>query len=139
MFWKFFNRKVTEVIGLFNGHFVEVKALYVVQFDAVASVCFIGELDVSKAFAFINANYKLDIVTVYQHSYFDHGEQGFLFNNTIFVLRDKRMIELGNNYCQVLHTPDQYNWANTLVKQLAQFRVVQAEAQIGFARQTAMN
>lgn len=139
MFWKVFSRKVKDLTGLFNGHFLEVKALYAVEFDAVASVCFIGELDVAKAFAFIKAHYQSDIVTVYQHSYFDHGEQECLFNNTIYVLSDKRMIELGNSYCQVLHQPTQHNWAYALIKQLSQFRIAQAEAQIGFARQTTMN
>ena len=139
MFWKYFNRKTVDLAGLFTGHFLEVKALYAVEFDAVPSVCFIGELDVTQAFAFIKAHYPYDIVTVYQHSYFDHGEQECLFNNTIFVLNDKRMIELGNNYCQVLHQPTQHKWANALIWQLSQFRMVQAEPQIGFARQTTMN
>ena len=126
-------------MALFNGHFVEVKTFYALQFDAVPCVAFIGELDVSKAYALINEQWKGDIATVYQHTYFDHQEQELFFNNTIFVLRDSRMIELGNNYCQVLHTTSQYAWAGQLIKDLSAFRMVSKEPAIGFVRQTNMN
>ena len=131
-------RKIKNVIGLFNGYFIEVKVLYALEFDAVSCVSFIGEINTTKAFALINEKLKDDIVTVYQHSYFDHNKKKMLFNNTIFVLTNKRMIELGNNWCQFLHTPDQHTWANTLIKELSAFRVNNENA-IGFARQTVVN
>ena len=68
MFWKLFKRRIHDFMGLFYGHFVEVKALYALQFDAVSCVSYIGELDTSKAFAFINENLRAEIVTTYQHS-----------------------------------------------------------------------
>jgi len=139
MFWKMFKRKINDLNGLFSGHFIEVKALYALTFDELSCVTFIGELDTSKAFAFINENMGSEIVSTYQHSYFDHNEQKMFFNNTIFILKDKRVIELGNNYCQVLHTQIQYNWANRLIDKLSQFRVKSNEPVIGFARQTANN
>ena len=49
------------------------------------------------------------------------------------------MIELGNNWCQVLHTPAQQGWANELIAELSQFKIVNSEAVIGFARQTVAN
>ena len=139
MFWKLFKRKFNEVAGLFNGHFIEVKALYAIEFDAVSCVSFIGEIDAGKAFAFINDILRYEIVSTYQHSYFDHNEQKMFFNNTIFILTDKRMIELGNNWCQALHTPEQYNWANGIIKQLSEYRIVNKEPAIGFARQAVAN
>ena len=87
----------------------------------------------------INENFKTGIVTVYQHSYFDHSERKMFFNNTIFVLANKIMIELGNNWCQVLHTPEQQEWANDLISQLSAFRNVNNEPAIGFARQSVAN
>jgi len=139
MFWKWFRRKVNSPMALFNGHFVEVKAFYALQFDAVPCVTFIGDIDVSKAYALISEQLNADLVSVYQHTYFDHEEQQMFFNNSIFVLRGQRMIELGNNYCQLLHTTSQYAWANKLVKDLAVFRKVNKEPAIGFTRQTSMN
>lgn len=139
MLWKWLSRKVVDTVALFNGHFIEVKAFYALQFDAMPCVTFIGELDVTKAYAFINEQLKESIVHVYQHAYFDHQEQQMFFNNTILVLRGNRMIEVGNNYCQVLHTTSQYAWANQLAKELAAFRIVNKEPAIGFARHSTMN
>ena len=132
-------RKFRDVIGLFNGYFIEAKALYALEFDAVCCVSFIGEVDTPKAFALINEKLKTGIVTVYQHSYFDHNEKKMLFNNTIFVLANKIMIDLGNNWCQVLHTPEQHEWANSLIEELSAYRLVNNEATIGFARQAFAN
>jgi hypothetical protein len=132
-------RKFKDVIGLFNGYFIEVKALYVLEFDTVSCVSFIGEVDVTQAFALVSERLKNEIITVYQHAYFDHKEKKMFFNNTIFVLTNKRMIELGNNWCQLLHTPVQHGWANAVIEELSRFRVVNDEAVIGFTRQAVAN
>jgi hypothetical protein len=96
-------------------------------------------VDTTKAFGLINEKLKSGIVTVYQHSYFDHNEKKMFFNNTIFVLANKIMIELGNNWCQVLHTPEQQGWANALIEELSAFRMVNNETTIGFTRQAVAN
>jgi hypothetical protein len=137
MFWKLFKRKMNNTIGLFNGHFVEPKVLYALEFDAVSCVSFIGEIDTSKAFALIREMLGSEIVSIYQHSYFDHNEKKMFFNNTLFILSDKRMIELGSNWCQVLHTPHQHNWAGELIRQLGTYREINKEPAIGFTRQAA--
>ncbi len=50
------------------------------------------------------------------------------------------MIELGNNYCQVLYTKDQYGWGQTVIKELAGFHVTGDVNKLnGFARSTQMN
>ncbi len=138
MFRRLF-RKIRDTVSLFNGHFVEAKAFYAMEFDAVSCVTFIGDIDTSKAFAYVKETLHGEIVTTYQHSYFDHEEGRLLFNNTLFVLTDKRMIELGANWCQVLHTPLQHGWANQLIEHLATFKVKTADPVIGFSRQAATN
>lgn len=132
-------RKIKDVIGLFNGYFIEAKALYALEFDAVSCISFIGEVDTTKVFALVSEKLKADIVTVYQHAYFDHSERKMFFNNTIFVLTNKRIIELGNNWCKFLHTAEQHAWANALIEELGAFRMVSNENAIGFARQAVAN
>jgi len=130
---------MNDTIGLFNGHFLEAKAFYALEFDAVSCVSFIGDIDTGKAFELISESLKADILTTYQHSYFDHNEQKMFFNNTLFVLTNQRMVELGANWCQVLHTQHQYSWSADLVKRLSAYRIVNNEPVIGFARQAATN
>jgi virulence-associated protein VapD len=143
MLWKLFKRKINDLGALFNGHFVDVKVWYATAFDRVPCVTFIGELDITKAYAHIRELHGDDIVSMNQHNYFDHEQKKIFFNNTVFILTNNRMIELANNYCQVLHTNHQYEWANKLVNNLAEFRMEADKEKenrvIGFARQTEMN
>ena len=143
--FNFFKRTPTPV-AIFNGHFVDVKALYVAKFNEVPCVTFIGELDVTQVFEYIIKNFDSDINATYQHAYFNHDDQQVYFNSTIVVLSFKRMIEITNDYCQVLHKGEQYAWARHLVNDLAQFRmenytppVYRHIHVVGFAKETAMN
>lgn len=144
MLRKILDRRQYNIQGLFSDHFVEVKAFYVAHYNKVPCVTFIGELDITPAFAFLRQKLEQETVNIFQHSFYDHTEQKMFFNNSILVLRDNRMIEVAGNYCQVLHTPDQYNWADQLVRELTQFRVQPSSADVpativGFARQTTFN
>ena len=51
------------------------------------------------------------------------------------------MIELANDYCHVLFTPNQYTWAAQLIKELTAFRkLATKEVRVmGFARQPETN
>jgi len=141
MFFNLFKTKVAAVNSLYLGHYVDPKVFYTVQFNEVPCMSFIGELEAGKAFDFIQSTYRSQVKAIYQHNYFDHDKRGFYFNNTLFVLKNKRMVELGNNYCQVLHTKDQYDWGQTMIKELSVFHVTQDANKklIGFARNTNMN
>jgi hypothetical protein len=140
MFFNLFKTKVSEVNTLFLGHYVDPKVFYTVQFNKVPCISFIGELEAGKAFDFIQSTYRNQVTGIYQHNYFDHDKRDFFFNNTLFMLKNKRLIELGNNYCQVLHTKDQYDWGQTMIKELSVFHVTgDVNKVIGFARSNNMN
>ena len=140
MFFNLFRTKVFQVNTLFLGHYVDPKVFYTVQFNKVPCISFIGEMDTNKAFDFIQSTYCNQLKGIYQHDYFDHDKRDFFFNNTLFVLKNKRLIELGNNYCQVLYTKDQHEWGQTMVKELSVFHVTgDVDKVIGFARSNNMN
>jgi len=141
MLFTIFRKEVKDLNAMFNGHYIEVKAFYAWQFNRLPCVQFIGELDVTKAFAHISERYQYTIADTYQHAWYDHKENKMLFNNSIFVLKNDRMIELANDYCHVLFTPNQYPWAARVIKELTAFRKVETkEVRImGFARQHKTN
>lgn len=141
MFFNLFKTKVSKVDTLFLAHYVDVKVFYTMQFNKVPCVSFIPELDTSKVFEYIDNQYRDQITGIYQHNFFDHAEQKLFFNNCIFVLKDNRMIEAGNNFCQVLYTTKQYAWAQNILKEFAKFRLNESvnERLIGFARNYNMN
>ena len=141
-----FLKRINANAALFNGHFVDVKAFYVFKFNAIPCITFIGDIDITKAFAFVKDNSKADIISTYQHSYFNHNDKIVYFNNTIIVLTEERMIEITGDYCQLLHTINQYTWARQLVNDLAQFRIEREVMPafrhthvVGFAKEAEMN
>jgi len=139
--WTLFRKEVKGLNTMFNGHFIDVRTFYAWQFNRLPCVHFIGELDVTKAFAFINERFQYQVMDTYQHAWFDHAQQQMLFNEAIFVLNDDRMIELGPDYCHVLFTPKQYAWATVVIKELAAFRkeAINQARVVGFAREPVIN
>jgi hypothetical protein len=140
MFLNLFKPIRSQANGLFLGHYVDPKVFYTFQFNEVPCISFIGEMETGKAFDFIQSTYRGHVKEIYQHNYFDHDHRQFFFNNTLFVLKNKRLIELGNNYCQVLHTKNEYDWGQTMIRELSVFHVTGDENKvIGFARSNTMN
>ena len=138
-----FKKRGNVSATLFVGHFVDVKAMYFLEFGRIPCICFVGELDVTGAFAHVEKTLRRDIVAIYQHSFLNNEKGELFFNNTVFVLKGRRMIELADNYCQVLHTIHQYKWAHQFILDLGtSFRVVPPEVKtrvIGFVRSGDMN
>ena len=140
MFFNLFRNDLSRVSIMFLGHYVDPKVFYTVHFNRVPCISFVGELDAGKAFDFIQSTYRDQVTGIYQHNYFDHDKRDFFFNNTLFVLKNKRLMELGNNYCQVLYTKDQHGWGQTMIKELSVFHLSDdANRIIGFARSNHEN
>jgi hypothetical protein len=138
-------KKINANAALFSGHYVDVKFFYVLQFNTVPCITFIGDMHKTEVFAFVTHNCKVDMTATYQHSYFNHDDGNIYFNDTIFVLTNNRMIEIADNYCQVLHAANNYDWADKLVNDLAQFKIAGITPAfrhthvVGFAKNTEMN
>jgi hypothetical protein len=141
MFFNLFKRGIANANGLFAGHYVDVRTFYVLHFNKVPCVSFIGEIDTAKAYRYIQDNYRNGVAGIYQHTSFDHDKKNIFFNNTVFVLKDNRMIELANNYCHMLFGNKQYDWADKVMKDLSAFRqtVATNDKTIGFARSNQVN
>lgn len=139
----FGTRKIKDINALFASHYVDPKAMYAMLFDKVPCVMFISETDGTKVYDHIQKKLRHQLVKLYQHNYHDYDKNELLFNNSVFVLTNDRIIEVTGSYVHVLHTPSQYNWAGGLIKELAEYRIKPAPTEdkrvIGFARSNAMN
>jgi len=141
-----FLKRINANTGLFNGYFIDAKTFYVLRFNTIPCVTFIGDMDVAKVFTFITEKFDTVITAAYQHSYFDHNANDIFFNNTIIVLKNRRVIELADNYCQVLYDFRDYNFTKQLANDLVQFRmennitpVFRHTHVVGFAKEVEMN
>ena len=138
MFRSQFNRNM-PVNDLFNGHYVAAGNLYVTLFNRIPNMLFIPEMNTGQVFKHVQEKYGRAIRDILQHSYFHHNEKQVYFNNTIFVLREKRLIELADSYAQILYAARDFEWANTVMRELVEFKTepvpVKETRIIGFARE----
>lgn len=137
MFLKLFRRKIRKPFNLFNQYFVDVRALYVSQFDEIPCVTFIGRIDTEQALAFFQKRYGREVSQFLQHCYFDHDNQDLAFNSTILVLPKGRIVEVAVDYCQIMHSATDYTWVRGVMKQLAKYKLEDEQPKqqvIGFAK-----
>ena len=143
MFRNLFKRNSIQLNGLFTGHYVGVGQLYVALFNRIPNMIFISELDTSKVFVHMKDNYRTDVLRIHQHNYFEHKDKQVYFNNSIFILRERRMVELTDTYAQILYKPGDFEWANKILRELVEYRVapvpVKGNRIIGFARDNDAN
>ena len=99
----------------------------------------IRHIDTSKAYELIIETFGKEIPAVHQFNTFDYNEKKALFNLTIFVLKNKRIIELGYDYAEILYTGKHCKWADDLLSSLANFRVTERTKVIGFVNSELMN
>ncbi|MEP7144554.1 MAG: AAA family ATPase [Ferruginibacter sp.] len=109
-------------VGIFDNSYIEVKAFYLQEFGKPPCISFINSLDVGKAYEYINSGAAGKVITVYQSNYYSWQQKRQEFNKTIFRLENKIMIELGNDYAEVLFDHNQYGYANDLVDVFTGFK-----------------
>jgi hypothetical protein len=134
-----FNRRISAINGLFINNFINSQVLFATKFNALANISLIKQIDSSKAYALVMEKFGNEITAIYQYNTFDYNENKTLFNVTILVLKNKRIIELGYDYAEILCTGKNYNWANALLSDLANFRVTERKKVIGFVKSEVMN
>ncbi|PWU05051.1 MAG: hypothetical protein C5B52_00360 [Bacteroidetes bacterium] len=138
---RIFRRNIARGTWLYDYRYIDSRGLYAFEFNLLPCVATIDQLDVTRAYEFVRERYQLLIGRTYQHTYFDYDTQNIMFNSTIVVMKDRRLLEIAVNACLVLYASDQLEWARRLILELADFRVAEAPKTrtIGFNRQTESN
>ena len=62
------------------------------------------------------------ITGIFQYSKYDRKKKKSLYSTTIILLKDNCLVELGGDYCEILHTHEDYDMANALVKEASRFK-----------------
>ncbi len=102
--------------GIFENNYIEVKTFYVREYNTTPCISFINNLDVEKAYNYINSGFAGKVLAVYQRNYYNWQKQQQEFNYSVFKLENSVMIELGNDYAEVLFGNNSYAYANDLMK-----------------------
>jgi hypothetical protein len=113
---------------IFDNNYIEVKAFYLQEFGIVPSVTYINNLDVAKAYEYVNSEFAGKVIAVYQNNYYSWQQEELEFSKTIFKLENRVMIELGNDYAEVLFANNQYEYAGNLVDIFKDYKAPEKEA-----------
>jgi ATPase family associated with various cellular activities (AAA) len=102
--------------SIFDSNYIEVKAFYVREFKITPCISYIHRVDAEKAFKYVHDGHAGKVLSVYQRNYYDWQHNRQVNSKTIFKLEDQVMIEIGDEYAEILFSEGNYAYANELVK-----------------------
>jgi ATPase family associated with various cellular activities (AAA) len=131
--------RISKKTVLFETNYIEVKTFYVNEFGTAPCISFINNLDTAKAFEYINKGYAGRVLAIYQRNYYSWQHNRKEFSCTVFKLSNKVMIELGDEYAEILFASNNYDYANKLVDLFVTYKaaVKEEDFEINIITQTS--
>lgn len=126
------NRKLRQLTGkrtagIFEHHYLEVKSFYMYRFKTIPCTTYVDDIDITKAFEYLDKNFKNVTEDIYQACYYDWSQSKQVFSKTVFVLNNRMMVELTSDYAKVLYPNYRYDDANSLVKIFSSYKLPQKQ------------
>ena len=113
--------------SIFETNYLEVKAFYVREFRATPCISFINNLDTAKVYEYINKGFAGEVIAIYQRNYYNWQRARQEFSTTVFKLENQVMIEVGDEYAELLFSNKNYAYANELVKLFSTYKAPEKE------------
>ncbi len=98
-----YNQKVINTNNVFGDSFLDSKMLYLYCFNVLPSINFIGQIEGEKAFNVIREKYSTRISKIYQTRWYKKKKKRFEFDKTLIILDNNCVLEIDDNYCEILH------------------------------------
>jgi hypothetical protein len=118
----------TKNDDIFDNRYIKTHGFYLQEFGKVPCASFINNLDMAKAFEYINTGNAGKVLATYQSNYYNWQQKKMEYIRTMFVLENQIIIELGDsNYAQLLFGNDQYDYANNLLDILKTYKAPEKE------------
>ncbi len=116
------QQKIMEANSIFQNSFLDCKAYYMYSYQQVPCITWVDQVNTDKVLKHIKEEYADAITGIFQFSKYDRKKKKSLYITTIILLKDNCLVELGGDYCEILHTHEDYDMANTLVKEASRFK-----------------
>lgn len=113
--------------GIFEHHYLEAKSFYMYRFKTIPCTTYVDEIDINKAFEYLDKNSKDITEDIYQACYYDWTQSKQVFSKTLFVLKNRVMVELMNDYARILYPNYRYNEADNLVNIFSAYKLPQKQ------------
>ena len=98
-----FSQKVINANNVFCDSFLDAKILYLYSFNLLPNIHYIGQIDGEKAFAAIKEKFAGNIKNIHQTKWYKKKKKRFEFDKTIVILDNNCVLELDDDYCEILH------------------------------------
>lgn len=121
LFWK------SRTASFFESNYIEVKSFYVKEFKATPCISFINSVDAGKLYEYISKGFAGEVLGIYQRNYYNWQRSRQEFSMTVFKLENQVMIEVGDDYAEILFRNDNYDFANELVKIFTTYKAPEKE------------
>lgn len=99
----FSSRTVMNANDLFDGNFINSRALYLQCFQKLPCINYIDAVDGEKAFEVFRKQYARFIKDIHRYTWFKRKKKEFQFDKTVIVLSNKSIVEFDEDYCEILH------------------------------------
>lgn len=109
------TKRNAQELQLFDNTYIEVRALYRHEFNKVPCISFVNSIETNKVFAYINEGKAGRVLAVYQRNWYNWQMNRQQFSKTIFMLAGGIMIEVGDEYAEILYDNGNYDAANKLI------------------------
>ncbi len=118
---------LSKMPSIFGNNYLDSEKFFLSRFGIVPSNTYINDIDCSKAFQHIKEKFGERIVDIYQSNYYQKDQAKQLFSRTLFMLDNDVMIELGNSYADIFYPPLLFDFSDSLVRELNEFRIIKKE------------
>ena len=109
-----YNQKVINANNVFTDSFLDAKILYLYSFNLLPSINYIGQIDGEKTFTVIKEKFAGHIKNIHQTRWYKKKKKGFEFDKTIVIMDNNCVLELDDDYCEILHDGRQPGFVETI-------------------------
>jgi hypothetical protein len=116
------QQKIMAANSIFQNSFLDCKAYFMYTYQQVPCITWVDQVNTAKVLKHIKTEYAGAITGIFQYSKYNRRKKKSLYSTTIILLKDNCLVELSGDYCEILHTHEDYETANTLVKEASRFK-----------------
>jgi hypothetical protein len=116
------QQKIMAANSIFQNSFLDCKAYYMYAYQQVPCITWVDQVNTAKVLKHIQTEYAGAITGIFQYSKYDRKKKKSLYSTTIILLKDNCLVELGGDYCEILHTHEDYEMANAFIKEASRFK-----------------
>ena len=116
------QHKILNTHSVFSNRYLDSKAMYMYFFQSVPCISFVSQINGEKAFNVIKEKYAGMICSMHSYRSYDRRDAKMEFDDTVMVLNNDCLLELGSNYCEILHNYSSGEFVNELTGLLKTFK-----------------